>query len=96
MSGTLTWRIGELDYMVEVDRFVPGTPDGYWDPGDPPEIELSPFVHVFGRRSGSEIVTWDTFLADLALDRGMTLAEADDAVHHEAVVHEEERAWGND
>jgi hypothetical protein len=104
--GTKTWTIGDADYEVDVVRFRPqlGVLWGSND-GDAGEVELSDIVRVYRRGEGSlvnrfqpDYVTYQTFLRELAVERGdltdettsfvEVLRELDSYVHDQAYQHE--------
>jgi hypothetical protein len=84
---------------VHTDSFTPGSPGSYWEPPDGPEWSPKPFVDVTfynedGQKVHEDVVTWDTFIIDYAVEHGLTLAKADEAVEaamiEEAFEHLEE------
>lgn len=84
-SAAVLLTIGERDYHVPLTGYRPGCPPSWEDPGEGPEVELGAFVEVTGAKSGSEMVTYETFQLELAYELGLSLDEAEDLIISRAV-----------
>ena len=89
----MNFTIGDRDYEVRVAHFSPPTPASYGlpedsDPGDGGEIDLSPFVDVSLGPDVDDVVTLETFLLELAIDRGVGVDAAREYVEETAMQAE--------
>lgn len=71
-------EVGDRRYAMTVISYSPGSPSSWEDPGDGPEIDISGIVEVSGAMSGEEFVTYETFITELALERGISIDKAED------------------
>ncbi len=72
----VSFVIGKRRYDVNVNSYHPGSPASREDPGDGPEISIANIITV----DDEEVVTYETFLLEFAVFRGMSLEEAENHV----------------
>lgn len=89
LSETLTIELdNEQEYEITCAYFSPPVASSWHDPGDGGECNPGPFVKNI---TTNEVITYDTFLMDYAIESKLTLDKADQRITDmlfEAVLEE--------
>lgn len=82
--ATVNITAGDRYYTVEVQDYTAPERATAWDPGDGGEISLGGPVEVEYESGFQDVVTYQTFLYEVALVRGTTLTKAEVWVQDQA------------
>ncbi len=91
ITETLLVEIGDREFEISCADFSPPTRGTWDDPPDGGDCCVAPFVKVTYNGDDEQVVTYDSFIIDYAIDRKLTVKVADENITsylHQIVLEE--------